>query len=69
MDKQEKELAEVEDYAEGELIPVMDNSTELQKPDLEKQQNEENPDKIGENNMTEEEIKNQEIEDFMLGMQ
>ena len=69
MDKQEKELAALEDYAEGELIPVMDNSTELQKPDLEKQQNEENPDKIGENNMTEEEIKNQEIEDFMLGMQ
>ena len=29
MDKQEEELAEEEDYAEGELIPVIDNSPEL----------------------------------------
>ena len=29
MDKQEEEPAEEEDYAEGELIPVIDNSPEL----------------------------------------
>ena len=34
MDKQEEDIAEEEDYAEGELIPVIDNSPELEKPEL-----------------------------------